>query len=102
MEESRLMKYEVDENGYIIKGYEPDAKDIPDGVVDAWEGSGFFKPRYNREQGQWVEGATQEEIDEILKGTNPIDEPVSEVEQLKEQVLDLQRVCNVLMANQSQ
>ncbi|MGV6972711.1 hypothetical protein ACWA17_14910 [Bacillus halotolerans] len=102
MEESRLMKYEIDENGNIIKGYEPDAKDIPDGVVDAWEGSGFFKPRYNREQGQWVEGATQEEIDEILKGTNPIDESVSEVEQLKEQVLDLQRVCNVLMANQSQ
>ncbi|MCY8199786.1 hypothetical protein MOC25_08750 [Bacillus subtilis] len=102
MEESRLMKYEIDENGYIIKGYEPDAKDIPDGVVDAWEGSGFFKPRYNREQGQWVEGATQEEIDEILKGTNPIDESPSEVEQLKEQVLDLQRVCNVLMANQSQ
>ncbi|MDK2600147.1 hypothetical protein QO179_18350 [Bacillus stercoris] len=42
MEESRLMKYEIDENGYIIKGYEPDAKDIPDGVVDAWEGSGFL------------------------------------------------------------
>lgn len=26
----------------------------------------------------------------------------TEVEQLKEQILDLQRVCNVLMANQSQ
>ncbi|WP_302480628.1 hypothetical protein NSS90_06625 [Bacillus sp. PS93] len=25
----------------------------------------------------------------------------TEVEQLKEQILDLQRVCNVLMANQS-
>ncbi|MFC7805385.1 hypothetical protein ACFRGK_17140 [Bacillus subtilis] len=100
MEESRLMKYEIDENGYIIKGYEPDAKDIPDGVVDAWEGSGFFKPRYDREQGQWVEGATQEEIDEILKGTNLINEPVSEVEQMKEQILNLQRMCNVLMANQ--
>ncbi|MEC0312987.1 hypothetical protein ACTOTM_00065 [Bacillus subtilis] len=100
MEESRLMKYEIDENGYIIKGYEPDAKDIPDGVVDAWEGSGFFKPRYDREKRQWVEGATQEEIDEILKGTNPIDEPVSEVEQMKEQILNLQRMCNVLMANQ--
>ncbi|WP_274379692.1 hypothetical protein [Bacillus sp. SKDU12] len=36
---------------------------------------------------------------------NPKPDPKSEkteVEQLKEQILDLQRVCNVLMANQSQ
>ncbi|MEC1878400.1 hypothetical protein QNK06_16815 [Bacillus subtilis] len=41
-------------------------------------------------------------LEPIIINPNPISkEEKTEVEQLKEQILDLQRVCNVLMANQS-
>ncbi|MEK4378906.1 MULTISPECIES: hypothetical protein [Bacillus] len=42
-------------------------------------------------------------LEPIVQNPKPIqNDEKTTVEQLKEQILDLQRVCNVLMANQSQ
>lgn len=53
----------VDENGFAdranISIYEPESDWCPyDRVMDQ-----FYKPRFDNESGQWVEGATLEEIE---------------------------------------
>lgn len=59
--------YEIDEKGFIINSYLSDEPLAPsDCVVVQWpKPQTFYKSRWDGEQ--WVEGATQEEIDELIK-----------------------------------
>lgn len=82
----------IDENGYAVfknidlplnqRGLDiitlKDEENIPDGYILAYEGGGFYHPKWTGEQ--WIEGLTQEEIDELNK--QPTKE-LTEIEKLK-------------------
>lgn len=65
----------INEEGYLIFGEEKfihESEDIPNGYIETplptdREGRqlGFFKPKWNGTE--WIEGATQEEIEELTR-----------------------------------
>ncbi|MCT6924833.1 hypothetical protein [Metasolibacillus sp.] len=71
--------YKIDDNGFVVFGEDKiliDGEEIPEGYVSTYldtSEQGYFKPRWNGTE--WVEGATQEEIDEI---TNVPTEPTQD------------------------
>lgn len=71
--------YKIDADGFLIFGEDifiNDGEEIPEGYVSIYLDTserGYFKPRFVN--GEWVEGATQGEIDEI---TNVPTEPTLE------------------------
>lgn len=71
--------YKIDAEGFLIFGADAFIKendDVPEGYVSTYYDTserGYFKPRWNGTE--WIEGATQEEINEI---TNVPREPTLE------------------------
>lgn len=82
-----MYAYEIDDGGFIINNYLIGGEvDVPNGCVRSQlpQPLLFYKPKWNKEK--WIEGATQEEIDEITK---PKPQPPSEMETLTNYALDV-------------
>lgn len=84
--------YEIDEDGFIIELYliGPDDQ-LPEGNIVPIDlpQPNFYRPKWSGEE--WVEGATQEEIDEMTK-VEP--QPPTETEQ---RLADLELMMTELM-----
>lgn len=92
----------VDENGFIV-----DSVTFQEGeefeIQPNWISElvpNFYKPKWDFEQKKWVEGATQEEIDEIEKqqpNPNGIDLLKQENEELKQRLTIAESAVIALM-----
>lgn len=58
---------EVDEDGYIVEVYAlPKDMEVPDNYKEGWGSSkGLYKPRWDYEQGKWIDEITKEELEAI-------------------------------------
>lgn len=73
----------IDENGFLLFGEQlvvEDGEECPEGYIDAPVPEGLLRPRWIN--GAFVEGATQQEIDERL---NQPPAPKSPIQQLEEE-----------------
>lgn len=83
--------YEIDENGYIVANYNVNGDvNIPEGCITVQlpQPLPFRKPKWNSHE--WIEGATQEEIDEMTKvepSPPTQDERIAELEQIINMIL---------------
>ena len=80
--------FEIDEMGYVIDTYVADVDEngsilnsVKPNLVSNAMANGLFKPKWNGTE--WIEGATQEEIDELTK-VEP--SPPTETEMLKQRL----------------
>lgn len=111
------MKYRefciIDENGFITSVFfqkimddegnpipEDQQEKPPENAVEA-PVEKFYQARFNHETKQWEEGLTPEEIERIKEINKNPSEPIDETENLRRQVLSLQRMCNILLKNQA-
>lgn len=92
----------VDENGFIVDSVtfeEGEEFEIqPNWISDSVPN--FYKPKWDFEQEKWIEGATQEEIDEIEKqqpNPNGIDLLKQENEELKQRLTIAESAIIALM-----
>lgn len=80
--------YEIDDEGFIINNYIVDGPvEVPEGCITVQlpEPAIYYKNRWDKDN--WVEGATQDEIDEMIK---PQPRPPSLEEQLVERDKQIQ------------
>lgn len=83
--------YEIDDDGFIIENYlisiveDGNLSDLPEGNIVPIDlpQPNFYKPQWDGEK--WMEGATQEEIDEIIK---PVPRHLSDTEILGQQMTE--------------
>lgn len=79
--------YKIDNDGYIIDNYVIGGTvPVPDECITVQlpQPLSFYRPKWNG--AKWIEGATQEEIDEITKvEPSPITETEQTIELLKKQ-----------------
>ncbi|GEM_PF-2080972 len=99
----KLLK--IDTQGYFIE--DVIVKEIP--MVEKIDGelvedplyikencpNGFYRPKWEFTNNQWVEGASQEEIDAIKNKP----QPKTEIELLKEELATTQEALNYLLMN---
>lgn len=85
--------YQIDKNGFIVwenlKAIDEN-EEVPEGYIDTPlpNNPSFYKPRWDGEK--WVEGATQEEIDELRQQSMlpTLEERINAIEMLMlEQIL---------------
>lgn len=69
--------WEIDQSGNIVEHYLMDNEEIQEArdegkfiITKSWDNP-FFKPKYDFTLDDWVEGLTQEEIDELKNNQPP-------------------------------
>ncbi len=78
--------YKIDENGFYTEDYiYEENQDLEKNIIVEDIPQGLYKPKWNKKE--WIEGATQEYIDNISK---PIVQESTETELLKQQLLETQ------------
>lgn len=81
-----MYAYKIDDNGYITNSYLVGNDVVPDGCITVQlpQPLPFHRPKWNGVK--WIEGASQEEIDEITKvQPTPPTETEQTIELLKKQ-----------------
>ncbi|MEC1900951.1 hypothetical protein [Bacillus atrophaeus] len=88
----------VNEEGFVIDVFYQNSED-QEPPVDYHEAptERFYMNKWNFKNKCWIEGLTPEDVDRMNKDDGAEPPREAENEKTKEQVLDLQRVCNLLM-----
>lgn len=87
--------YLVDEDGFYVRPvWIEEEKDIPNNSVSE-QPQGFYRAKRNEDNTRWIEGLSQEEIDEIHNQVPP----KTVVERLKEEMATIQGALDFIIMN---
>lgn len=88
--------YEINSDNYIVKSFIADIIEntLPqvDNIIYSSLPNGLYNPKWNGTE--WIEGATQEEINEMTKVETTLP---TEIELLQEQILSQQLIIDELL-----
>ncbi|MBY6932056.1 hypothetical protein DWV12_16405 [Clostridium botulinum] len=81
----------IDKDGYIVNPCIEKKKISEEDIcVNVLNDYSLIKPKWNFEKEEWIEGATQEEIQEWEENNKPKPKEPTETEQLQKQLLETQ------------